>query len=151
MVSTMSHADADPGKACRCLCRKFLLAKVNTDNERELAMTYGIRSLPTVKIFRNGEVADEFMGAQPESAIRQIIDRHVSHESDTMVEAALLAHREGKIEEATELLQITMDTDPDNDRVKIELTRIYLEQSRLDDAEKLLDRITKLDSTVSPS
>lgn len=125
---------------------KFLLAKVNTDNERELAMTYGIRSLPTVKIFRNGEVADEFMGAQPESAIRQIIDRHVSRESDTMVEAALLAHREGKIEEATELLQNTMDTDPDNDRVKIELTRIYLEQSRLDDAEKLLDRITKLDS-----
>jgi putative thioredoxin len=63
-----------------------------------------------------------------------------------MVEAALLAHREGNIEEATELLQNTMDTDPDNDRVKIELTRIYLEQSRLDDAEKLLDRITKLDS-----
>jgi putative thioredoxin len=125
---------------------KFLLAKVNTDSERELAMTYGIRSLPTVKIFRNGEVADEFMGVQPESAIRQIIDRHVSRESDTTVEAALLAHREGKTEEATELLQNAMDTDPDNDRVKIELAKMYLEQSRLDDAEKLLDRITKLDS-----
>jgi putative thioredoxin len=125
---------------------KFLLAKVNTDSERELAMTYGIRSLPTVKIFRNGEVADEFMGVQPESAIQQIIDRHVSREPDTMAEAALLAHREGKTEEATELLQNAMDTDPNNDRVKIELAKMYLEQSRLDDAEKLLDRITKLDS-----
>jgi putative thioredoxin len=125
---------------------KFLLAKVDTDSERELAMTYGIRSLPTVKIFRNGEVADEFMGLQPESAIRQIIDRHVSRESDTMVEAALLAHRDGKTEEATELLRDAMDTDPDNDQVKTELAKIYLEQSRLDDAEKLLDRITKLDS-----
>ena len=125
---------------------KFLLAKVNTDNERELATTYGIRSLPTVKIFRDGEVVDEFMGVQPESAIRQIVDRHVSRESDSMVKAALLAHREGKTKEATELLQKAVDTDPDNDRAKIELTKIYLEQSRLDDAEKLLGRTNKLDS-----
>lgn len=125
---------------------KFLLAKVNTDSERELAMTYGIRSLPTVKIFRNGEVADEFMGVQPESTIRTIIDRHVPRESDIMLKAALFAHREGKIEEATQRLQDAIGADPDNDRVKIELAKIYFEQSRLDDAEKLLNRITKLDS-----
>jgi putative thioredoxin len=125
---------------------KFLLAKVNTDSERELAMTYGIRSLPTVKIFRNGEVADEFMGVQPESIIRQIIDRHVTRESDTLVEAALLAHREEKTEKAIALLQKAMDGDSDNDRIKIELTKIYLERGRFDDAENLLNRITKLDS-----
>ena len=96
---------------------KFLLAKVNTDNERELAMTYGIRSLPTVKIFRNGEVVDEFMGAQPESTIRQIIDRHVSRESDTMVEAALLAHREGKTEEALEIFKKNIETFPEDSDV----------------------------------
>ena len=139
MPTLAKLADADAGK--------FPLAKVCTDNEHELATTYDIRSLPTVKIFRHGEVADEFMGVHPESAIRQIIDRHVSRESDTMVEAALLAHRESKTEEATELLQKAMDTELGNDRGKIELTKdLSRAVLRLDDAEKLLDRITKLDS-----
>ena len=139
MPTLAKLADADAGK--------FLLAKVCAGNERELVTTYDIRSLPTAKIFRHGKVADEFMGVHPESAIRQIIDRHVSRESDTMVEAALLAHRDSKTEEATELRQKAMDTELGNDRGKIELTKdLSRAVLRLDDAEKLLDRITKLDS-----
>ena len=46
---------------------KFQVAKVDTESERELATTYGVRSLPTVKVFRDGVEVDEFMGALPES------------------------------------------------------------------------------------
>ena len=48
---------------------KFLLAKVNIDQQQELAMQFGVRSVPTVKLFRNGAQVDEFMGAQPESVV----------------------------------------------------------------------------------
>ncbi len=56
---------------------QFTVAKVDTDNEAQLARQYNIRSLPTVIFFKNGEVVDQFMGAQPESAIRQILNTHL--------------------------------------------------------------------------
>jgi len=47
---------------------EILLAYVDTDAEQNLAAQFGIRSLPTVMLFKDGEVVDQFMGAQPESA-----------------------------------------------------------------------------------
>ena len=55
----------------------FLLAKVNTEEEQELAAHFGIRSLPTVKLFKDGAAVDEFMGALPEEAVRELLDRHL--------------------------------------------------------------------------
>jgi len=45
------------------------LAKVDTDKNQEIAMRYGVRGIPNVKLFRNGEVINEFTGALPEPAI----------------------------------------------------------------------------------
>src|SRR5688572_5082667 len=64
---------------------KFHLAKVNTDEEQALAAQYGVRSLPTVKVFKGGKIVDEFMGAQPESAVRQIIERHIERPADPLL------------------------------------------------------------------
>ncbi len=46
---------------------KFILAKCDTDANQEIAMQLGIRSLPTVKLFVDGQPVDEFMGTKPES------------------------------------------------------------------------------------
>jgi len=61
---------------------KFQLVKVNTDKQQPLAVQYGVRSLPTLKLFRNGDIVDEIIGVQPEPAIRAIIDRYIVRESD---------------------------------------------------------------------
>ena len=53
----------------------FLLAKVNADEEQELAAHFGVRSLPTVKVFRDGQVVEELVGVQPESTYREVIER----------------------------------------------------------------------------
>jgi putative thioredoxin len=67
---------------------KFLLGKLNTEEEQELAAQFGIRSIPTVKLFRNGEVVDEFMGALPEQGVRQFLDKHIVDESAVAEERA---------------------------------------------------------------
>lgn len=104
---------------------KFFLAKINSDTEQALATRYAIKSLPTVKLFRNGQVVEEFMGAQPEKTIRALLDRHIPRESDALVDTALLASRAGKHDEALATLQQAVKTDPGNNRAKLELARLH--------------------------
>ncbi len=59
---------------------KFILAKVNLDDNREMALKYGIMSIPTVKMFKNGEVVNEFMGAQSEPAVREWLNKNLESE-----------------------------------------------------------------------
>ncbi len=56
---------------------KFILAKLNVDENREIGMRYGIMSIPNVKMFKNGKVADEFIGALPEPMVRQWLERNI--------------------------------------------------------------------------
>jgi putative thioredoxin len=53
------------------------LAKVNTDEEQGIAGHFGIRSIPTVMLFKDRQVVEQFVGAQPEAAIRALLDRHL--------------------------------------------------------------------------
>jgi putative thioredoxin len=55
---------------------QFILAKVDTDEQQKLAGQHGIRGLPTLKLFRHGEVVEETYGVQTESTLRDMIARH---------------------------------------------------------------------------
>lgn len=57
---------------------RFALAKVNTDEEPEVATQFGIRSIPTVILFDGGRAVEQFVGVQPESAIRALLDKYLS-------------------------------------------------------------------------
>jgi putative thioredoxin len=118
---------------------KFFLAKVNSDEQQQLASQYGVRSLPTVKLFVNGEVIDEFMGVQPEPTIRALLDRHIPRESDAMIRQAVEAARTGNIDQALAIMQQAMALDPANDRVKLELARLLTHLKRVDEAEQVLN------------
>ena len=56
---------------------KFILAKLNVDENRATSMKYMVRSIPSVKIFKDGQLADEFVGAIPEQQIRAWLDKNL--------------------------------------------------------------------------
>ncbi len=121
---------------------KFFLAKVDTDREQPLAAQYGVRSLPTVQLFRDGKAVDGFMGAQPEGAVRALLDKHVARASDTLVRDALTAQQAGDLDKAATLLHQAVENDPTNDRAKLALAALCLARGRLVDAEALLKSLS---------
>lgn len=54
---------------------KFVLAKCNVEQNQKIASEYGIMSIPAVKLFKDGKVIDEFVGAQPESKITEWLEQ----------------------------------------------------------------------------
>jgi putative thioredoxin len=120
---------------------KFLLAKVNTDTERRLAQEHGIRSLPTLRLYKDGEVVEEVLGAQTEATLRLLLDAHIERASDKLRLAALAAHRKGRTDEALAMLRKAQAADPENTRVHFDLVGCYIDSGHLSEAESLLESL----------
>ncbi len=117
----------------------FILVKVNTDEQQDLAARYGIRSLPTVALFRNGEMVDQFLGAQPESVIRAMVDRYVVRASDAKIDQAMSQRGAGNLESAVNLLREAVIEDPRNDRAKLMLAEALIDLGELNAAQQAID------------
>lgn len=120
---------------------KFLLAKVNTDEEQKLAGEQGIRSLPTVRVYKYGTVAEEFMGARPESGVREVIERHILRESDLQYQEAITALHRGETVQAARLLEEVVLSDTRNKDAIITLAKLYFGQQQYDKVEPLLKNL----------
>ncbi len=117
------------------------IAKVNTDIERGLAQRHGIRSLPTLHLYRNGEVVEEVLGAQPESTLRSLIEAYLVRASDSTLQEALGHVATGNRAQALELLERGWQEDPGNPRLPLELARLYIEDGQFDKAASLLQTL----------
>jgi len=131
---------------------KFELAKVNADEEQELAAHFGIKSLPTMKLFYQGQIVDERMGAVPESDIRAMIDKHIVSESDQLVQAAMMAYQQGHTAQALEVLNNALAKDPDNAELKVTIAQMVYGEGNSESAVALLDSLdsegSKLDAAI---
>ncbi len=56
---------------------KFILAKANVDQTRNYAQQYQVRGIPSVKMFKNGKITDEFVGVMPEENIKQWLNKNL--------------------------------------------------------------------------
>ena len=130
---------------------KFELAKVNADEERELAGHFGIKSLPTMKLFFQGQLVDERSGAIPESEVRAMIDRHIVSESDRYIEAAQMAYQQGHTDEALQLLNDALGRDPENAALKVSIAQMVHAQGDSDSALRLLDSLDEEGRKLDPA
>ena len=123
----------------------FILAKINTDENQRIAMQFGVQGIPAVKGFRDGRVAAEFVGAQPEPQVRAFLQKlDVKVGSGSAVAAgpdpdALLA--EGKWVEAEMALRQMGATNGAEPAVKLNLARALLAQGKAVEASELLNNV----------
>ncbi len=119
----------------------FLLAKVNTEEQQELAGQFQIRSIPACKLFVNGQMADEFTGALPEEQIRAFLDKHISHESDNIVEQAQQLLQQGDADAAADLIAQALKENPANSRAIIAFAQLKASIGESDAAQQALDSL----------
>ena len=79
---------------------RFVLAKLNADRNQELATRLGVRGIPSVKAFVNGELVDEFTGALPETQVRAFIDGLLPSPAEPLRVAAQEARGRAGVEQA---------------------------------------------------
>tara|TARA_R100000750_G_scaffold57972_1_gene45355 strand:- start:435 stop:1304 length:870 start_codon:yes stop_codon:yes gene_type:complete len=123
---------------------ELVLAKVNCDIEQDVVARFGVRSLPTVVLFKDGQPVDGFAGAQPESAIRAMLEPHVqapaAPEAD-LLETAQALFAEGRISDAENLLKQLLAEDNENAAALILYARCLAERGELGEAELVLDAV----------
>lgn len=109
---------------------RFRLAKVNLDENPDLAAAFNVRSIPDVIAFRGGRAVAHFLGAQPEPAVRAFIDRLLPSAS----ELERLEGGEANLRRALEL-------DPRNDLARLDLAELLIQQQQTEEARALLDQV----------
>jgi putative thioredoxin len=114
--------DAHPGKV--------ELAKLDTEANQQTAARYGIRGLPTVKAFRNGQVVDEFTGAQPAPVVERFVDGLVPSEADELAAAG-----------DEESLRQAIEAEPNHTAAKRDLARLLLRRGEGEKALALLNGV----------
>lgn len=120
---------------------KFILAKVNSDENQELAARYGVRGIPAVKAFVDGQMVDEFTGALPEAQIREFLGRLLPSPADPLRKEALAAYARGEIDAARKIMAEAINLDPSNDNAYLDFVEMSLAANALDEARELLDVI----------
>lgn len=120
---------------------QFILAKINTEEEQALAAHFGIRSLPTVQLFKSGQPVDQFMGALPEAQVREFLDRHLPRAGDGLLAQAQGMIAAGKLEQAANLIDRARVEDPANTRLALAEAQLAVAGGDLAGANDLLARL----------
>ncbi len=123
---------------------RFVLAKVNADDNQALAMQFGVRGIPSVKLVVEGRVVDEFTGALPEAAIREFLAARLPSAADEMGREAMRVHSAGDSQRALALLEEARALEPDNDRVALDQVALLAELGHLEQAQTILDALPLL-------
>lgn len=119
---------------------KVILAKVDVDANPGLSQAFKVQSIPAVYAMYEGKVVDGFMGAYPESAVQEFVDKLLPTEEQNAVAELLEAGDEGS-------LRIALGMEPANEDLIVALGELLVAESRGDEALELLSRIPESDRT----
>ena len=105
---------------------KFVLAKVNVDENPALAQSFQISSIPAVKAVKEGAIANEFLGALPEPAIRQFIEELMPSEADSLAQQGQDLQDQGKDQGAESLYRAALSKDERQPKALLGLARLLM-------------------------
>ncbi|MBC8872001.1 MAG: tetratricopeptide repeat protein [Planctomycetes bacterium] len=116
---------------------RFVLVRADSDRLPEAAMSFGVQSIPAVFAVLDGQIADAFTGALPESQIRQWLDRMLL--SDCLAQASRLETSDPKKAE-TKYREVLVES-PNESAASIGLARVLLAQDREDEARDVIQQL----------
>lgn len=120
---------------------RLKLAKVNTDEEQLLAQQLGVRSLPTVVLFKDRAVVEHFVGLVPEAQVRELVARHVASAPRSPLDDARILKAEGDFAGARAAVEQLLQEEPDNIDAQAELAEVRLLEGDVDGARTELERL----------
>jgi len=120
---------------------KFILAKINVDENPMLAQAFQVQSIPAVKAVRNGALAGEFLGAQPEPNVRRFIEQLLPSEAESLAREAQRLEEAGKAQGAESLYRAALAKEANQPLALLGLARVLVQRGEENDAQTLLTRI----------
>ena len=125
---------------------QFIFAKVDVDEQPELMKEYGVENVPTLKLFKDGEVVLTEEGLQKDTDLRGLLKAHgIYHKSDEIRELARQKHMSGDTMEAIALLTKAIQEDPKNTRVAMDMVQVFMDINELEQAKGLFNRLPETD------
>jgi putative thioredoxin len=120
----------------------FMLAKINVDENPNLAGAFNIQGIPAVKLVRGGQLASEFTGALPEPMLREFLAKFLPSAIDKEALAAAELEADGKVEEARAAYQEILAGDPNHAQALLGMGRLAMAGGDNDAAREHLDKIS---------
>ncbi len=120
---------------------QFVLAKVDCDAQQMVAAQFGLRAIPTVYLFKDGQPMDGFQEPQPEEVIRDLLSRFLPKPEELKAAEAAELMAEGKMAEALPLLKEALALDPKRSDIALTLAEVQIALNRSEEAEAVLATI----------
>jgi len=124
---------------------QFVLAKVNSETQQALSQQFQVRSIPTVFIFKNGKIVEQFSGLQPEQSIKELIEKHTTTEADILRNQAFELIQSGDNEAGKQLLLDAEKLSPENALVQIDLAHLEAGQKKYTEAKARINQLKLAD------
>ncbi|MGU3521782.1 co-chaperone YbbN [Enterobacteriaceae bacterium C23F] len=120
---------------------QFILAKLDCDAEQMIASQFGLRAIPTVYLFQNGQPVDGFQGPQPEEVIRNLLDKVLPREEELKAQQAMALMQEGNYADALPLLKDAWQMSNQDSQIGLLLAETQIALNRSEDAEATLKTV----------
>jgi putative thioredoxin len=135
---------AEPGS-------NFVLAKLDVDSNPNISMQFRVQGIPAVKAFKDGQVVNEFVGAQPEPRVRDFLCQIAPNESELSLEMAnkLLAGR--KWQQAEERFSQLLAENGPSPEARLGLAKALIGQGKAAQANSILEELLSVPAQMGPA
>jgi len=117
---------------------RLLLINIDTDSEVRLTKEYSITSVPTLKLFRNGQVVETMHGYQSETDLNRTLNKYIAKDSDQALADAIEQYSQGNHEQAYKMISNAIIDDPENSNLPVAMCKLLKHEQRFSEALKLL-------------
>ncbi len=120
---------------------QWKLVKIDSDKNPDIAGKYGVRGIPNVKLFVDGEVVNEFTGALPENMVMDWLKKAIPSKNKKSIEEAKTLLSNNEKDKAVKLLENILSSEPDNEEAKVLLAKAIF----FENPEQSLEMLKEID------